>query len=242
MTLNNLGAYYSANQKMSQAEVAYNEALKIYRQLAEKSPDAFLPVVAKILNNLGVFYKTLKQYDKALEHYGEALCYHEGTILKGGTNFINDWIQMLLNIAGVKDSAEVKKDYAGMANAVRLLAEGCDNLKGVNKKLLPLAVSQYGILSWWALFAKDYALSEKAARRCLELDETQAYVLTNLGHSQILRGQYNAGMATYEKLKGKKDGEGKDYKQVLLNDLKALEAEGITHKDFVQARAAIEKW
>jgi tetratricopeptide (TPR) repeat protein len=210
--------------------------------LVEKNPKAFLPDVAGTLNNLGIFYKTLKQYDKALDHYGEALGYQESAILKGGTHFFNNWVQVLRNIAEVKDSAEVKKDYTSVVKAGRLLAEGCYHLKDLNEKLLPLAVSQYVSLSWWSLFAKDYALSEKAARRCLELDETQVYVLTNLGHSQILRGQYNAGMATYEKLKGKKGGEGKDYKQVLLNDLKALEAEGITHKDFAQAKAAIEKW
>jgi tetratricopeptide (TPR) repeat protein len=241
-TLNNLGNYYRDNQKMLQAEGAFNEALRIKRQLAEKNPDAFLPDVSKTLNNLGVFYKMLKQYDKALDHSGEALGYREGAILKGGTHLFIDWLQVLRNIAEVRDSAGVKKDYASVVKAGRLLAEGCDHLKGVNEKLFRIAVAQYGSLSWWALFAKDYALSEKAARRCLELDETRAFVLTNLGHSQILRGQYNSGMTTYEKLKGKKDSEGKDYKQVLLNTLTALEAEGITHKDFAQARAAIEKW
>jgi len=227
---------------MPQAEGAYNEALKIKRQLAEKNPDAFLPDVAMTLNNLGVFYETLKQYDKALDYFGEAVGYRERAILKGGTHFFKDWVQLLRNIAEVKDSAEVKKDYASLVKAGRLLAEGCDSLKGVNEKLLPTAVSEYGSLSWWALFAKDYALSEKAARRCLQLDETQVYVLTNLGHSQILRGQYKAGIAAYEKLKSKKDGNGKDYKVVILEDLQVLEEAGISHPDVAKARKDLEKW
>ena len=242
ITLNNLGNYYRDNQKMPQAEEAYNEALKIRRQLTDKNPDAFLPDLAGTLNNLGLFYKTLKNYDKALDHYGEAFSYREGAILKGGTHFFNDWVKVLFNIAEMRDSAEVKKDYAGVVKAGQLLAEGCDSMKGVDEKLIPIAVSEYGSLSWWALFTKDYTLSEKAAQRCLELDNTQEWVLTNLGHSQLLRGQYAAAKASYEKLKGKKDNEGKDYKQVILDDLKALEAEGITHKDFAQARASIEKW
>ncbi len=68
MTLNNLGIYYSANQKMPQAEAAYNEALKIYRQLAEKNPDAFLPDVAMTLNNLILLkIENPKEAEKYLE-------------------------------------------------------------------------------------------------------------------------------------------------------------------------------
>ncbi len=61
---NNLGLQYYANQKMPQAEAAYNEALKIYRQLAEKNPDAFLPYVAGTLNNLGEYYREIKKCRK----------------------------------------------------------------------------------------------------------------------------------------------------------------------------------
>jgi tetratricopeptide (TPR) repeat protein len=241
-SLNNLGNYYNENQKMPQGEGAYKEALTIQRQLAEKNPDAFLPDLASTLNNLGVFYETLKQYDKALDHFGEAFGYRVGAILNGGTNFFNDWKLLLLNIEEVKDSAKVKKDYGSVVKAGQLLAEGCDSLKGVNEKLLTIAVSEYSSLSWWALFTKDYARSEKAARRCLELDETQVYVMTNLGHSQLLRGQYKAGMATYEKLKGKKDEKNKDYKDIILKDLQELEAAGVSHPDVAKARKVIEKW
>ncbi|MEI7587140.1 tetratricopeptide repeat protein [Runella sp.] len=241
-TLNNLGIYYWENQKMQKAERAYNEALVIRRQLAEKNPDAFLAYLAETLNNLGVLYKTVKQYDKALDYYCESSGYREGAILKGGRHFLNYWEQVQRNITIVKDSAEVKKDYVSVVKAGRFLAEGYDSLKGIKEKLLPIAVSEYGSLSWWALFVKDYALSEKAARRCLELDETQTYVLTNLGHSQILRGQYNSGMATYEKLKGKKDDNNKDYKTLILEDLQSLEEAGVSHPDVAKARKAIEKW
>jgi tetratricopeptide (TPR) repeat protein len=227
---------------MPEAEAAYKEALKIRRQLAEKNPDAFLPDVATTLNNLGVFYETLKNYHMALQHYNEALGYREQAILKGGVHFFNEWVRVLRNISAVKDSAQATKEYTSVAKAGQLLAESCDKLKGLNEKLLPLAVSQYGSLSWWALFAKDYALAEKAALRCLELDNTQEYVLTNLGHSQILRGQYDKGIATYQKLKGKKDNEGKDYKSVLIQDLNDLEVAGISHRDFAKAKEEIGKW
>jgi Flp pilus assembly protein TadD len=89
---------------------------------------------------------------------------------------------------------------------------------------------------------KDYALAEKSSLRCLELDATQIYVFTNLGHSQLLRGQYAAAKKTYQQLKGKKDAQGNDYKGVILKDLADLEAEGITHKDVARMKAEIETW
>ena len=244
MTLNNLGVFYSDYKKMEQAEALYTEALKIFRQLADKNTNGFLPWVAIILNNLGVFYETLTQYKQALNYFGEAKAIQEKIILGGSNHQFKNWKKIIQNISIVKDSAKLKKEFGIVAKAGQLLAEGYDTLKGinVNEQLLPYAVKEYISLSWWALLAKDYSLSEKAALRCLELDNTQEWVLTNLGHSQLLRGHYAVAKATYARLKGKKDSEGKDYKQVLLDDLNALEAEGITHKDFAQARAAIEKW
>ena len=69
--LNNLGIQYSANQKMPQAEAAYNEALKIRRQLAAHNPDAFLPYVAGTLNNLVLFH--LGQPEVAQKYLKESL-------------------------------------------------------------------------------------------------------------------------------------------------------------------------
>ena len=84
--------------------------------------------------------------------------------------------------------------------------------------------------------------SEKAALRCLELDKTKESVYTNLGHSQLLSGQYDKAKKIYTQLKGKKNDEGRDFKQVILENFKKLEAEGITHKDMAKMKAEIEKW
>ncbi|MEO1437920.1 MAG: hypothetical protein AAFV80_20430, partial [Bacteroidota bacterium] len=126
--------------------------------------------------------------------------------------------------------------------AKKVMAESCDALISVNTELLPFTISEYGSLSWWALFTKDYKLSESSAHRCLELDQSQIYVYTNLGHSQILRGQFKKGLKSYNHLKGKNDESGKAYKIIILEDLDALEAENITHPDFEKVRAELEKW
>ncbi len=237
-TLNNLGNFYSANQKMPEAEKAYNEALDIRRQLAAKNPDAFLPNVAMTLSNLGVFYETLKKYPQALKHYEEALLIRQADLMAGKTYFFKDWIQVFGNISRVKDSTESKKLYPLTVRARYLLAVSCDSLKEIDERIFNQSVSEYGSLSWWALFALDYPLAERAALRCLALAPEQIYVYTNLGHAHLLRGDLQKAKAAYLLLKGKKDGGGKDYKIVLEEDFQALEAEGITHKGM----AEIRKW
>ncbi len=87
-----------------------------------------------------------------------------------------------------------------------------------------------------------HLIAEGNTKRCLELDVTQFYVLTNLGYSQLLRGQYAAAKKTYERLKGKKDGEGTDYKAIILKDLADLKAERITHTDVARMKAEIAQW
>ena len=100
------------------------------------------------------------------------------------------------------------------------------------------AMELYGSLSWWALFARDYPLAERAARRCLELDPAQAWVQVNIGHAQLLRGDLKKAQAAYLPLKGQKDNYGTAYKRILEDNFQELEAKGITHPGM----AEIRKW
>ena len=51
-TLNNLGILDRLQNRMDDARQHYEEALKIYRQLAQQNPAKYLPDVAMTLNNL----------------------------------------------------------------------------------------------------------------------------------------------------------------------------------------------
>jgi tetratricopeptide (TPR) repeat protein len=103
---NNLGILYRSNQKMPQAEAAYNAALKIFRQLAEKKPDAFLQDVAMTLNNLGVFYRANQKMLQAEGAYNEALKIYRQLAGKNPDAFLPD-LAMTLNNLG---------DYYGINN------------------------------------------------------------------------------------------------------------------------------
>jgi tetratricopeptide (TPR) repeat protein len=58
---------------MDEARQQYEEALKIYRQLAQQNPGEYLPYVAGALNNLGVIDRNQKRIEESRAHYNEAL-------------------------------------------------------------------------------------------------------------------------------------------------------------------------
>ncbi len=75
MVLNNLAVFYAKDTTTRQkAKEAYEEALKIRRELAKQNPQVYLPYVATTLNNLANFYaKDTTTRQKAKEAYEEAL-------------------------------------------------------------------------------------------------------------------------------------------------------------------------
>src|SRR5438270_849470 len=75
---NNLGIPDRDQNRMEEARKEYEEALKIYRELAQKNPETYLPDVATMLNNLGILDSAQnrmkegrKKYDEALKIYRE---------------------------------------------------------------------------------------------------------------------------------------------------------------------------
>jgi tetratricopeptide (TPR) repeat protein len=58
---------------MNEARIEYEEALKIYRELAEKEPETYLPYVAATLNNLGILDRVQNRPEEARKAFEEAL-------------------------------------------------------------------------------------------------------------------------------------------------------------------------
>jgi len=101
--------------------------------------------------------------------------------------------------------------------------------------LVILKRSLYGNLSWQYLFSRQYAEAEQAAQKALDLDDSQHWVETNLGHSFLLRGDLKKAKQVYREYM---DQDGPKAKSMLLQDLDALEAGGVRHGDIGKAR----KW
>jgi tetratricopeptide (TPR) repeat protein len=72
-TLNNLGLLDRDENRMDEARKAFDEALKIRRELAQKNPDTYLPAVARTLTNLGLLDRDQNRMDEARRAFEEAL-------------------------------------------------------------------------------------------------------------------------------------------------------------------------
>ena len=83
----------------TQAEAEYNEALTIYRQLADNNPDAYLPDVAMTLNNLAILHDETNRHKKAEAEYNEALNIRRQLAEKNPDAYLPDVATTLNNLA-----------------------------------------------------------------------------------------------------------------------------------------------
>ena len=89
MALNNLGALHSEQNREEEARETYHEALKTYRELAQKQ-EAFLPYVAMTLSNLGNLESEQNRKPEARQAYKEALTIYEELALQDTRQFGRD--------------------------------------------------------------------------------------------------------------------------------------------------------
>jgi tetratricopeptide (TPR) repeat protein len=72
-TLDTPGIVNHAQSRREEVRKEYEEALKTYRELAEKEPETYLPYVAATLNNLGILDSAQNRLEEARKKYEEAL-------------------------------------------------------------------------------------------------------------------------------------------------------------------------
>ena len=80
----------SAQNRAEEAWKAFAEALKIYRELAEKNPETYLSDVALALNNLGILYSDQHQREEARRAFEEALKIYEAYAKQNPEQFSSD--------------------------------------------------------------------------------------------------------------------------------------------------------
>ena len=65
--------FLQKNNQFADSQCVYEEVLEKYRQLAEATPEAYLPVVAYTLGNLGLLHKDTGKYAEAEKEFSEIL-------------------------------------------------------------------------------------------------------------------------------------------------------------------------
>ena len=109
--LGTLGIRLSAVGRRDDALAASQEAVDIYRRLAERAPDAFLPDLAASLNNLGGDLSAVGRRDDALDATQEAVGVYRTLAERAPDAFLPDLARSLNNL-GIRLSAVGRRDDA----------------------------------------------------------------------------------------------------------------------------------
>ena len=101
----------------------------------------------------------------------------------------------------------------------------------------------YFSLSYYALFAGEYAQAIEAAKKTLELNPREVQVETNLALGYLLSNQYSQAEAIYKKWKGKKfrTSDSEKAETIFLKDITELEKAGIKHPDFEKIKRLLSE-
>ena len=83
---------------MDEARTHYAEALKDYRQLADRNPDTYLPDVATTLNNLGMLDGKQDRKEMQIVHWTEALSVYKSFSASHGGIYSNKISELESNI------------------------------------------------------------------------------------------------------------------------------------------------
>lgn len=131
MILNNLALLHDAQNNHEAALNEYEEALQIYRALAEVSPNTYLPDVADTLNNLGVLHRNQNDYEAALKEFEEALQIRRALGEVNSDSYLPFLATILNNLAVVHNYQEeyekALKEYEEALKIYRSLAKGNPN-------------------------------------------------------------------------------------------------------------------
>ena len=123
---------------------------------------------------------------------------------------------------------EKKKEYLeGLINSQKEFDNNDEN-ENQSSSNDPYTMAQhYTSISWHYLFVKEYAQSEKAARKALEIDPTYLSSKTNLAHALLFQNRFSKAEAIYKELSQTIYQNNETFSKVLLNDFSTLEKAGV---------------
>ncbi len=224
-------------QKMPEAEKMFLRSLDIRERLAKSNPAQFEPELANTLNNFGYFRQVNGQFEEAKKMYSRGLVLRQKAVANGQIYFWNELSRAYWNMESLRDSFELRGDWAAVAAIQSERAACMETLKGIHATAAKRAPQDYGSLSWYCLFARQYPEAKAAAERALTLAPSQIWVFRNLGHSHLLRSEWDKAKQVYEEYL-KNETDPAEAKKLLEKDWDDLEKAGVTHKDMEKAR----KW
>ena len=125
-SLHNLGTVLSDERSFAKAREAFEEALKIYRGLAQSEPHIYSPDVAMTLNNLGNVLREERNFPEARKAFDEALAIYRELARTEPRIYTRDVAMTLNNLGNVlsdeRHFPEARKAFEEARDTCRDLA------------------------------------------------------------------------------------------------------------------------
>jgi len=239
MTVMNLGIFYKTIQKIAEAEKFYLRSLETYERLAKNNPAQFEFDLARMATNLGNFYSDVQKMAEAEKFYLRSLETYERLAKNNPAQFEPYLATTVMNLgnfyATVQKMAEAEKFYLRSLEIRERLA------KNNPAQFEPELAQICGNMSFFYLFVMKFSEAQVAAERVLIIDPTQNWMRGNLGHSWLLRGDWDKAKQAYEQYISIGDPTPAEAKAYLLQDWDDLEKAGVMHPDMAKARAWVKE-
>ncbi|MCB0644083.1 MAG: tetratricopeptide repeat protein, partial [Phaeodactylibacter sp.] len=149
------------------AENYYQQALDIYRQLADREPDTYAHYVATVLHNLGVLYDENRAYDQAQTHYEQALFLRRQLVERQPQAFVFDLCSTQMNLVTLfQTMMEQRQDIRLKARSLDLLEDTRSRLALYDQDQLPPAiVNLLGDLDYFSNYFQHITEAELIAQK-----------------------------------------------------------------------------
>ena len=118
--IGSIAVLYHKLTRFESAEEHYKEALKIYRALAERNPDAFNSDLAETLHGYGNLYRELKKFEEANKFYSEAFELYQSMATKCSDAFEHFLVRIKADRARLYiDSGKEKEGITCLNNCLK---------------------------------------------------------------------------------------------------------------------------
>ena len=191
LILNNLGNLYKSNQRFTESETIYHEAIEIRRRLALSNPEAYNPSLAVTLLNIGLLYSETHQFTESEEAYNEALTIYR-KLASDNPNTYDSYLALTLNNIGIlyQETRQLTKSETAFNEALKICRQLALDDPQTYEPDLAITLNNIG-----ALFQKTQRITECESvynealeiRRRLVLNNPKAYdpdlalTLNNIG-------------------------------------------------------------
>ncbi len=207
-TLNNLGNLDRMQSRLDDARRHQQEALTIYRRLAQQNPEAYLPYLAVTLNNVGSIERMQNHPDAARQDYAESLSINRQLAQRDPAKYLPN-MAMILNEYGMLDATQgrIDESRAHYEEALKINRELAAQNPSIYRPQLAMTLTNFALLDAYQhrlddarqLYDEALTIDRQLAAENPDVHQPDlAMTLTNLARVEQLQNRVDDARAHYE--------------------------------------------